>query len=239
MLICAWSYLWPARWHGRDAVLVLVGAISQAKTAGLFSDQESGEAIVAAVAAGSVLDVHAGLNGKPVSHDFGMRDPGRACGRLAEPDAADQAGQHEQAAQAAGGDHGDRAARAGPGQAEPDAEDRSAVEVRAAGRSVRQAQGAAVPGCPGAARQRQPGGRHRHRGAENGEQVPAAQQQRLVDGGVVAEAAAGDEEPEGDPDPDGAGACRGSQRTAGQGVPGERDRHRDGEEYYGGGEGVR
>jgi hypothetical protein len=71
---------------------------------------------------------------------------------------------------------------------------------------MRQAQGAAVPGCPGAAQQRQPGGRHRHRGAEDGEQIPAAKQQRLVDGGVVAEPAAGDQEPEGDPDPDGADA---------------------------------
>jgi len=36
--------------------------------------------------------------------------------------------QHEQAAV---GDHGDRPARAGPGQAEPDAEDRNAVDLKA------------------------------------------------------------------------------------------------------------
>jgi hypothetical protein len=37
-LICARPHLWPARRHGRGAVLVLFGATSQAKTAGLFSD---------------------------------------------------------------------------------------------------------------------------------------------------------------------------------------------------------
>jgi hypothetical protein len=43
------------RWRGRDAVLVLFGAASQARTAELFSDQESGEAIVTAVAAGRAV----------------------------------------------------------------------------------------------------------------------------------------------------------------------------------------
>ena len=75
MLICGRPCLWPACWHGRDVVLVLFGAISQAKTAGLFSDQDSGEAAVTAVAARSVRDVHAGFNGKPVSRDLGMPDP--------------------------------------------------------------------------------------------------------------------------------------------------------------------
>ena len=83
MLICARPRLWPACWHGRDALLVLFGATGQAKTAGLFSDQESGEAVVAVVAARSVLDVHAGLTGKPAGRDLGLPAPGRACGRPA------------------------------------------------------------------------------------------------------------------------------------------------------------
>ena len=38
MFVCARPHLWPARWHGRAAVLVRFAATGQAKTAGLFSD---------------------------------------------------------------------------------------------------------------------------------------------------------------------------------------------------------
>jgi hypothetical protein len=89
-----------------------------------------------------------------ISRGLGMLVPGRAAGRAPQPHAGGQAGQHEQATQAAGGDHGDRAARAGPGQAEPGAEDHGAEDVTAPGRCAREPQRASVPGYPGTAQQR-------------------------------------------------------------------------------------
>jgi hypothetical protein len=72
---------------------------------------------------------------------------------------------------------------------------------------------------PDPAQQRQPGRGDRQRGAENGVQVPAAEQQRLVDGRVVAEAAGGEQEPEYHADRDGA-----NPRAADHSTPPERAR---------------
>jgi hypothetical protein len=74
------------------------------------------------------------------------------------PHAADQAGQRRQAAEAAGGGRGDRATRAGPGEAESGAEYGGIVKVAGTRPVVGELQRAAERRGPGAAQRRQAGG---------------------------------------------------------------------------------
>src|SRR6266496_3872427 len=142
--------------------------------------------------------VRPGLAGGPEPAGILMLGP------AAQPQAANKAADHEHAARAASGHHGDGPGRAGAGDTESGPEDCCPVDMTALRRVTRKPQRASEFRAAATAEQGQPEDRDGHGRSEDGIQVPAAEQERLVDRRIVAEPAGGQQEPECQPHSGGA-----------------------------------